>query len=161
MRLALHAAPDINMTTFCVFLFIAQNNERFGHYGDPSAIISEALKITNLPRNLEKLASDLGRSPGLGFIDINRSALDRRVVLPQLSKTGLTLVANLAAVLLGKTPSTVRHPKAESLTKASSADDVKNFSDEDFNFIEIEEIDWSADRINPQALPEKPDDLQT
>lgn len=160
LRLALHAAPDINLTTFCVFLFIAQNNERFGHYGDPSAIITQALKITNLPRNLEKLASDIGRGPGFGLVELNKSTLDRRVILPGLSEAGLTLVANIAAVLLGKPPSPVRHPKPDSLSKASSPDDVKNFTDEDFDLIEIENIDWDLDTSDPGSASVKPDDLQ-
>jgi DNA-binding MarR family transcriptional regulator len=151
VRLALHAAPDINMTAFCVFLYIAQNNERFGHYGDPASIISQALKITNLPRNLEKLATDLGRSPGLGLIEIKKSSQDRRIILPQLTDTGLTLVANLAATVLGQAPSMVRQPKTESLNRASSPEDVKYFSDEDFDFIEIDEITWSEIDWSPDA----------
>ena len=132
------AAPDMNMTTFCVLLYVTQHNERFAYYGDPAAKIAQALDITNLPRNLEKLA--VGN--GVGLLELLKSPRDRRVTLPKLSTRGLELTANIAARLREQKPSQVLHPKPESLERAPSPNDVKNFSQADFDAIDIDTIKW-------------------
>lgn len=140
LRMAMAVAPNINMTTFCVFLYATQHNERFAYYGDPAVTIAHALGITNLPRNLEKLSVE----HGVGLLELQKNPLDRRVTLPKLSTRGLELVANMAAKLREQVPSPVSSPKPQSLERASTPDDIKDFSQDDFDAIDIENIDWSA-----------------
>lgn len=136
--MAMTAAPNINMTTFCVLLYVTQHNERFAYYGDPAAKIAQALDITNLPRNLEKLS--VGN--GAGLLELLKSPRDRRVTLPKLSTRGLELTANIAATLREQKPSPVSRPKPESLERAPTPNDVKNFSQDDFDAIDIGTLKW-------------------
>lgn len=139
LQVAMAVAPNINLTAFCVVLYITQHNERFAHYGDPAATIAQALDITNLPRNLTKLSVDTG----VGLLELHKNPLDRRVTLPSLSAVGLTLMSNIAARLREETPSPVFRPKPESLARAPKPEDVKHFSQDDFDVIDIDTIDWS------------------
>ncbi len=137
-QLALQNAPSIKLGTFCVLLSVAQNAERFGARGDPSGIISEELGLSNLPKHMENLSSGSDARPGLELVELQRHPLNRRISLPKLTEKGLRLVANIAAALQHKPPSAVRFPKEEKLRDAPSPDDVKAFSDDDFDFDEIE-----------------------
>tara|TARA_R110002012_G_scaffold278195_1_gene465754 strand:+ start:1056 stop:1949 length:894 start_codon:yes stop_codon:yes gene_type:complete len=139
LRMALNAAPDLNLTTFSVLLFVAQNNVRFAHYGEPAATIADALGLTNLPRNLAKLAE----ADGGCLLELMKNPNDRRITLPTLTQAGLSLVANIAAVLQDKEPDQVRQPKAESLRQAETPEDVRNFTQADFDVIDVDEIDWT------------------
>jgi DNA-binding MarR family transcriptional regulator len=141
LKVALQSAPDINLSAFAIFLYIAQNNARFAYHGDPAVTIAQALHITNLPRNLVRLSTE----EGIGLIELKSSPHDRRLRLPALSRAGLTLVANIAAVLQGTRPSPVLQPKPESLTRATSPDDVRRFTDEDFDAIDVDVFDWGED----------------
>lgn len=141
LKVALQVAPDINLTTYSVLLFIAQNSERFGHFGDPSSHIAKELGISNLPRNLAKLSDGSSGRHGLALVELRKSPADRRVTHPSLSKKGLAVVANTAARLLEKAPSPVRQPKGEKLLEAGSPEDVAGFDDEDFDIIEINKLE--------------------
>ncbi len=134
------AAPNINMTAFCVLLYVTQHNERFAYYGDPAAIIAQALDITNLPRNLEKLSIE----NGVGLLELQKNPRDRRVRLPNLSARGLELMANIAAKIRNQPPSPVSRPKPESLERAPSPENVRDFSQEDFDIFDIDAIKWSG-----------------
>ncbi|SNT42101.1 hypothetical protein SAMN05421763_1179 [[Luteovulum] sphaeroides subsp. megalophilum] len=138
LRLVLQVAPDINLGAFCILLFIARNSEKFGHYGEPSAIISQALGLTSLSRLLAMLAEGSEERPGLGLVEMHKSPNDRRVSLPSLSHEGLTLLANVAAALQGKAPSPILRPKPDRLLKAASPDDVSAFGADAFDETEIE-----------------------
>lgn len=132
-------APGINLGTLCVLLAVTQDAERFGAWGDPSGIISDKLGISNLSKHFEHLSSGSEQRPGLGLVELQRHAQNRRIVLPKLTEKGLRLVANIAAALRHKPPSAVRFPKEDRLHAAPSPDDVKTFSDDDFDF---DEVDW-------------------
>tara|TARA_R110002074_G_scaffold106309_1_gene229423 strand:- start:235 stop:993 length:759 start_codon:yes stop_codon:yes gene_type:complete len=138
LHMAMTAAPNINMTTFCVLLYATQHNARFAYYGDPASKIAQALDITNLTRNLEKLSV----ANGAGLLELLKSPRDRRVTLPKLSSSGLALTANIAAKLREQMPSPVSRPKPESLERALTPEDVKKFSQGDFDAIDIESINW-------------------
>lgn len=154
LSVVLQAAPDVNLTTFCVLLFVAQNGERFGHYGDPSASISETLGISNLSRNLAKLAGGSDGRPGLGLVEFKSSPTDRRVKLPCLSEQGLALVMQIAAALLESAPSPVRRAKDIKLQEASGPEAVVHFDDNAFDIIELDDIHWRQD----ENKAEKEDD---
>lgn len=131
-------APGINLGTLCVLLAVTQNAERFGAWGDPSGIIAEKLGVSNLSKHFEHLSSGSEKRPGLGLVELQRHAQNRRIVLPKLTEKGLRLVANIAAALQHKPPSAVRFPKEDRLHAVPSPDDVQTLSDDDFNFDEIE-----------------------
>lgn len=131
-------APSIKLGTFCVLLAVTQNAERFGARGDPSGLIAVQLGLSNLPRHLEYLSSGSNKRPGLGLVELQKHPQNRRITLPKLTEKGLRLVANIAAALQHKPPSAVRFPKEEKLRDARSLDEVKEFSDDDFDFDEIE-----------------------
>lgn len=133
LKLALQHAPDINITVFSVLLYIARNTDRFAYHGDPAITIAQALRITNLPRNLSSLSQE-----GAGLIELHSSPNNRKLRLPGLSNTGMVLIANIAAVLQGKRPSPVLQPKIESLERAESPADVQNFTAEDFDAIDVD-----------------------
>lgn len=136
LHVLLKHAPDMNLTAFCVFLFIIQNNEKFGYDHEPASIISEQLDLTNLTRNLSRLANgEKGKSWGL--IEVVQSRVDGRKTHPLLSTTGLTLAANLASRLAGHDVGIVKRAKAQSLNRAKSPEDVKFFSDSDFEIVDI------------------------
>jgi hypothetical protein len=149
LRMTLKAASDINLTTFSVLLYVAQNNTRFAHYGEPAATIAQALNLTNLPRNLAKLAGE----DGGGLLELLKNPKNRHIVLPKLSQTGLSLVAKIAAVLQDKEPDQVRQPKAESLRKAETPEDVRNFTQADFDVIDVDDIDWSNKAADKPPKP--------
>lgn len=142
LSLAVSGAPNCNITTFAVFLFIVQHGERFGHYGEPASTIATALCISNLPRNLIRLSEGLPGSPGLGLIEIRRTRKDRRLALPALSANGLRLAVHIAAALLNQSPGPVRRAKEEKLKAAASPEDIKHFDDSDFDWFDIDDIDW-------------------
>jgi hypothetical protein len=144
LALAVNGAPACHLTTFAVFLFIVQHGERFGHYGDPASTIATALGISNLPRNLIRLAEGAPGSPGLGLIEIRKTRKDRRLALPALSASGLQLAVHIAAALLNQSPGPVRRAKEEKLKAAASPEDVKHFDDSDFDWFDIDDIDWGA-----------------
>lgn len=121
-----------------MLLAITQNAERFGARGDPSGLIADQLRLSNLPKHFENLSSGSDKRPGLEFVELQRHPHNRRITLPKLTEKGLRLVANIAAALQHKPPSAVRFPKEEKLRDALSPDSVKEFSDDDFDFDEIE-----------------------
>lgn len=143
--------PGINHGTFCVLLAVAQNAERFGAWGDPSGIIAEKLGIANLSKHFEYLSSGSEQRPGLGLVELQRHAQNRRIVLPKLTERGIRLVANIAAALQHKPPSAVRFPKEDRLHAAPSPNDVQTFSDDDFDFDEIEWIRPDDDSFTPSS----------
>ncbi len=138
LQMAMICAPNLNMTAFCVLLYITQHNERFAYYGDPATVIAQALGITNLPRNLEKLSVE----NGVGLIELQKNPRDRRVRLPNLSARGLELMANIAAKMSNQTPRPVARPKPESLAKAPKPEDVRDFTQEDYDLFEIDIMSW-------------------
>ncbi len=142
LRFAAEGAAGINLAMFSVFLFIAQNGERFGHYGDPASTITSALHISNLAKTLLRLAEGVPEHPGFGLIELRKTRYDRRLTLPALSARGLHLVAQIAAALMDKSPSPLRRPKAEKLQAASSPDEVTRFSDADFDWFDVDDIEW-------------------
>lgn len=133
-------APGLKLGTFCVLLAVTQNAERFGARGDPSGLITEQLGLSNLPKHFEHLSSGSDKRPGLELLELQKHPHNRRITLPKLTANGLRLMANIAAALRHKPPSAVRFPKEEKLRAASSPDDVKKFSDDDFDFDDIEWI---------------------
>lgn len=132
-------APSLALGSFCVFLAVTQNAERFGARGDASGLIADQLGLSNLPKHFEHLASGSDKRPGLELVELQRHAQNRRIVLPKLTNKGLRLVANIAAGLQHKPPSLVRYPKEAKLRTAASPDDVRAFSDDDFD---VDEIEW-------------------
>lgn len=98
------AGDEINLTVFSVFLYIVERNEEFAVGGSPASTIADALRISNLPRNLARLSDS---QSGLGWIMLKKSELDRRLTLPFLTELGLKIGANIAACLAGKVPTTV------------------------------------------------------
>lgn len=139
IRLVLDRAPDMTLANFAVLLFCARHQGRFGHYGDGVAIITDALGMTNLPRNLTRLANGARNQPGYGFMVLRTSDVDKRVTLPELTNVGLRLIAWFAAALQHKSPSPVRRPKERSLHAATSPDDVYAvFDDDDFDWSDME-----------------------
>lgn len=132
-------APTLKLGTFCVLLAVAQNAERFGARGDPSGLIAEQLGLSNLPKHFEHLSSGSDKRPGLELVELQKHPHNRRITLPKLTGKGVQLVANIAAALQHKPPSAVRFPKEDKLREAPSPDDVKAFSDDDFDF---EDIEW-------------------
>lgn len=133
LSVARNQAPNLSLSTFCVLLFIAEHAEDFGGKGQPANLISKRTGIVNLPKHFAILGNDASEKPGLGLIDLQRSALDRRVVLPKLTHHGLSTVASIAAALLSKDPAPLRFPKEEKLLEADRPEDVKKFSEDDFD----------------------------
>ncbi len=131
-------APSLTLGTFCVLLAVTQNLERFGAWGDPSGIIADKLGVSNLPKHFEHLGSGSEKRLGLGLVELQRHAQNRRIVLPKLTDNGLRLVANIAAGLQHKSPSLVRYPKEDKLRASPSPGDLQVFSDDDFDFDEVE-----------------------
>lgn len=138
-------APSIKLGTFCVLLSVTQNTERFGARGVPSGLIADQLGLSNLPKHFENLSSGSDKRPGLELVELHRHPHNRRIMLPEVTEKGLRLVANIAAALQHKAPSAVRFPKEEKLRDAPSPDDVKEFSDDDFDFNDIEWLPPNGD----------------
>lgn len=133
LSVARDQAPHLPLSTFCVLLCIAEHAKDFGGEGQPANLISKRTGIVNLPKHFAILANGTPGKPGLGLIELQKSARDRRVVLPKLTDHGVSTVALLAAALLSKDPSPVRFPKEEKLREANSPEDVERFGDDDFN----------------------------
>lgn len=133
-------APSIKLGTFCVLLAVTQYAERFGAWGDPSGLIAAELELSNLPRHFENLSSGSDKRPGLDLVELQKHPKNRRITLPKLTEKGLRLVANIAAALQHKPPTAVRFPKEEKLRDARSPEEVKDFSDDDFYFDDIERL---------------------
>lgn len=138
LRLVLKKEPDLNLTAFSALLYITQHNMLFAHQGIPAATIAQALGISNLPRILARLSGEAG----CGLIELTTNPQDRRITLPAPSNAGLSLVTSVAGALLGRLPSPVRRPKPESLLRAESPETVRTFSDQDFDIVDFDEIDW-------------------
>lgn len=136
LDLSRQEVPHLALGTLCVLLAVAQYGERFGARGERSGWISEKLGVSNLPKHFAKLARPDDGRPAL--IELIENQENARITLPKLTERGLTIVANMAALLRHKAPDPVRYPKEDKLQAAKSADDVQYFSDEDFNFSEIE-----------------------
>jgi hypothetical protein len=117
-------------------LFICQNQEKFGYHGVNSSLINARLKLTNLPRNLDRLADGYEGYQGFGLVELHKKATDRRVTLPALSPKGAVLMSDISAKLRCRAPVVLRKAKEESLLKASSPDDLFRFDDDDFDNIE-------------------------
>lgn len=145
LEFAVDGAPGINLAAFSVFLFIAQHGCRFGHHGDPASTIANALGASNLTKNLLRLAEGDPEHPGLGLIELRKTRHDRRLILPALTTRGLHLIAHIAATLMDKSPSPLRRPKAEKLQAASSPDEVAKFNDADFDWFDVDGIEWKQD----------------
>lgn len=134
----LSVAPDINLGTFCVLLYVVEHNPKFGLDGCPSITITKELGISNLPRHLAVLSTGSKTGKDLDLIEmIANKGSDKRVVVPSLTGKGLQLIANVAAALQQKKPSPVKTPKPERLADDASQEDVNAFIDDDFDFNEI------------------------
>lgn len=136
LKLALNITPDIQLSTFCVLLYVCQNQEKFGYEGEHSSIIAQKLGLSNLPRSLDRLAAGYARYPGYGLLELHKKSTDRRVTLPSLSDAGARLMSEIAAQLRQKPPSVVLKPKPESLKRAKGPSEIKGFDDGDFDNIE-------------------------
>lgn len=132
LSVARDRAPSLNLSTLCVLLFIAEHGADFGGKGQPANFISKSTGIVNLPKHFAILGADDAHNSGLGLVKIEQHSLDRRVVLPRLTDQGASMMASIAAALRMKKPAPVRFPKAEKLLKAASPEDVKKFTESDF-----------------------------
>lgn len=131
-------APDLALGTFCVLLFSILNSQRFGHFGEPSSIISREIGISNLPKHLENLSDGSVARPGFGFIELRKYDHNRRIVHPVVTARGLKLLADFAAILRHKDPSPVLRPREDRLGAAASPQEVVNFSEDDFEKIDLD-----------------------
>lgn len=145
LQMVRQQAPTLKLGTFCVLLAVTQNAERFGAWGDPSGLIAEQLGLSNLPKHFEHLSSGSDKRPGLELVELQKHPHNRRITLPKLTTKGVQLVANIAAALQHKSPSAVRFPKEEKLRDAPSPNDVRAFSDDDFDFDDIEWLPPAGD----------------
>lgn len=135
LRLALEAAPDIQLSTFCVLLYVCQHEAKFGYDGEHSSIIAAKLGLSNLSRSLDRLAEGYADYPGYGFLELHKKSTDRRVTLPGLSDAGARLMSDIAARLREKPPGVVQKPKPASLESARAPEDIRDFDDDDFDNI--------------------------
>lgn len=135
--------------TFCVLLAVVQNIQKFGAHGAPSRLIAVQLGISNLPKHFENLTTGTKNKPGFELIELLPHSQDGRITLPNLTRKGLTLAANISSALLLKPPGPVRFPKEERLQAAPSPDDVKMFSNNDFNFEKIVWLQSDGTRLPP------------
>ncbi len=132
LSVARDTAPGLNLSTLCVLLFIAEHGADFGGKGQPANIISKNTGIVNLPKHFAILGAVDAQNSGLGLVKIEQHSLDRRVVLPRLTDHGVSMMASIAAALRMKEPAPVRFPKAEKLLSATCPEDVKKFTEADF-----------------------------
>lgn len=144
-------APNIALGTFCVLLAVVQNIQNFGAHGAPSRLIAVQLGISNLSKHFENLSTGSKKKPGFELIELLPHSQDGRIMLPNLTKKGLTLAANISSALLLKPPDPVRFPKEERLQAAPSADDVKMFSANDFNLEKIVWLQPDGARLTPSG----------
>ncbi len=136
LRLALNVASDIQLSTFCVLLYVCQNQEKFGYQGEHSSVIAQKLGLSNLSRSLDRLAEGYAGYLGYKLLELHKKSTDRRVTLPSLSDAGARLMSDIAAQLRQKPPSVVLKPKPESLHRAKGPSEIKDFDDGDFDNIE-------------------------